>query len=78
MEILPEVVDAVGDDVLILAESGVRRGDDALKLLARGAEGVTSGRALVLGLFAGGPAGVAEMLELMQFEAREVHGAGGL
>ena len=68
MEILPEVVDAVGDDVLILAESGVRRGDDALKLLARGAKGVTSGRALVLGLFAGGPAGVAEMLELMQFE----------
>ena len=68
MEILPEVVDAVGDDVLILAESGVRRGDDVLKLLARGAKGVTSGRALVLGLFAGGPAGVAEMLELMQFE----------
>ena len=64
MEILPEIVDAVGDDVLVLAESGVRRGDDVLKLLAQGAKGVTSGRGLVLGLFAGGPAGVAEMLEL--------------
>ena len=68
MEILPEVVDSVGDDVLVLAESGIRRGDDVLKLLARGAEGVTSGRALVLGLFAGGPAGVAEILELLQAE----------
>ena len=71
MEILPEVVDAVGDDVLILAESGVRRGDDVLKLLARGARGVTSGRALVLGLFANGPAGVAEMLGLMQAELKK-------
>ena len=68
MEILPEIVDAVGDDVLVLAESGVRRGDDVLKLLAQGAKGVTSGRALVLGLFAGGPAGVVEMLELLQAE----------
>ena len=71
MEILPEIVDAVGDDVLVLAESGVRRGDDVLKLLARGAKGVTSGRGLVLGLFAGGPAGVAEMLELLEEELKK-------
>ncbi|MCE2453045.1 MAG: alpha-hydroxy-acid oxidizing protein [Nitrospinae bacterium] len=71
MEILPEVVDAVGDDVLVLAESGVRRGDDVLKLLAQGARGVTSGRALVLGLFAGGPAGVVEILELLQAELKK-------
>ncbi len=68
MEILPEVVDAVGEDVLVLAESGVRRGEDALKLLARGARGVMSGRGLVLGLFADGAAGVAEMLELLNEE----------
>ena len=71
VEILPEIVDAVGDDVLVLAESGVRRGDDVLKLLARGAKGVTSGRGLVLGLFAGGPAGVAEMLELLEEELKK-------
>lgn len=68
MEILPEVCRAVGHDLLVLAESGVRRGEDALKLLARGARGVLAGRGLVLGLFAGGAEGVAQMLELLNEE----------
>ncbi len=68
MEILPEVCREVGDDLLVLAESGVRRGEDALKLLARGARGVLTGRGLVLGLFAGGAEGVAQMLELLNEE----------
>lgn len=68
LEILPEVVREAGDDVLVLAESGVRRGEDVLKLLARGADGVLAGRGLVLGLFAGGAEGVAQMLELLNEE----------
>ena len=68
MEILPEVVRAVGQDIVVLAESGVRRGEDVLKLLARGAHGVLAGRGLVLGLFAGGAEGVARMLALLNEE----------
>jgi len=70
LETLPEVVREVGDDVLVLAESGVRRGEDVLKLLARGAKGALAGRGLVLGLFAGGAEGVARMLELLNEELR--------
>lgn len=70
LETLPEVVREVGDDVLVLAESGVRRGEDVLKLLARGAKGALAGRGLALGLFAGGAEGVARMLELLNEELR--------
>ena len=68
LEILPDVVREVGDDVLILAESGVRRGDDVLKLLARGAKGVLTARGLLLGFFADGADGVAEILRVMHEE----------
>lgn len=70
LEVLPEVAGAVGSDLLVLAESGLRRGEDALKLLARGARGVLMGRGLLVGLFAGGAEGVAEMLELVNQELK--------
>jgi isopentenyl diphosphate isomerase/L-lactate dehydrogenase-like FMN-dependent dehydrogenase len=70
LEILPEVVREVGGDLLILAESGLRRGEDVLKLLARGAQGVLMGRGLLLGLFAGGEEGVTEILQLVNEELK--------
>ncbi len=72
MEILPEIARAVGDDLLVLAGSGVRRGEDAIKLLARGAKGVLMGRGLLPGLFAGGADGVAETLDILNEELRRV------
>lgn len=70
LEILPEIASAVGDDLTVLAGSGVRRGEDALKLLARGARGVLMGRGMLPGLFAGGADGVAEIFDLINGELK--------
>lgn len=59
---LPRVVDAVGDDLTVLADSGVRSGVDVIRLLALGAKGVLLGRAYIYALAAAGEAGVAHLL----------------
>lgn len=61
---LPRVVDAVGDDLTVLADSGVRSGVDGIRLLALGAKGVLLGRAYIYALAAAGEAGVAHLLRL--------------
>lgn len=61
---LPRVVDAVGDDLTVLADSGVRSGVDVIRLLALGAKGVLLGRAYIYALAAAGEAGVAHLLRL--------------
>ncbi|HCM5255408.1 TPA: FMN-dependent L-lactate dehydrogenase LldD [Klebsiella variicola subsp. variicola] len=61
---LPRVVDAVGDDLTVLADSGVRSGVDVIRLLALGAKGVLLGRAYIYALAAEGEAGVAHLLRL--------------
>lgn len=61
---LPWVVDAVGDDLTVLADSGVRSGVDVIRLLALGAKGVLLGRAYIYALAAAGEAGVAHLLRL--------------
>ena len=61
---LPRVVDAVGDDLTVLADSGVRSGVDVIRLLALGAKGVLLGRASIYALAAAGEAGVAHLLRL--------------
>lgn len=61
---LPRVVDAVGDDLTVLADSGVRSGVDVIRLLALGAKGVLLGRAYIYALAASGEAGVAHLLRL--------------
>ncbi len=58
------VVDAVGDDLTVLADSGVRSGVDVIRLLALGAKGVLLGRAYIYALAAAGEAGVAHLLRL--------------
>jgi isopentenyl diphosphate isomerase/L-lactate dehydrogenase-like FMN-dependent dehydrogenase len=62
LDALPAIVDAVGDDLEILLDSGVRTGADVLKALALGADAVFVGRPYLWGLGVGGEAGVLGVL----------------
>jgi isopentenyl diphosphate isomerase/L-lactate dehydrogenase-like FMN-dependent dehydrogenase len=68
LEVLPEIVEAVGGKVPVLFDSGVRRGADALKALALGARAVCLGRVPRWGLGAYGAPGVQRILEILQAE----------
>ncbi len=63
---LPTVVDAVGDQIEVLLDGGVRRGSDVVKALALGARAVMIGRAYLWGLAANGQAGVENVLDLLR------------
>jgi 4-hydroxymandelate oxidase len=68
LDALEEVVDAVDGRVEVLLDGGVRRGTDALKALALGAQAVLIGRAMLWGLAAAGEDGVSDVLRLLQEE----------
>jgi 4-hydroxymandelate oxidase len=68
LEALPEIVDAVGGQLEILTDGGIRRGTDVLKALALGARAVLIGRPVFWGLATGGAAGLAAMVELIRGE----------
>ncbi len=70
IEVLPEIVDAVGGRIPVLVDSGFRRGSDLVKAIALGATAVCLGRAPRWGLGAFGPAGVQRLLEIVQAEFR--------
>jgi heme/flavin dehydrogenase (mycofactocin system) len=63
---LPAIVDAVGDDVEILLDGGIRRGSDVVKALALGARAVMIGRPYLWGLAASGSLGVTNVLEILR------------
>ena len=63
---LPEVVRAVGGQVEVLLDGGVRRGSDVIKALCLGARAVLVGRAYAYGLAAGGEAGVSRAIEILR------------
>lgn len=63
---LPAIADAVGDDVEVLLDGGVRRGSDVVKALALGAKAVMIGRAYLWGLAANGEAGVENVLDILR------------
>ncbi len=65
---LPAIADAVGDDLTVLVDGGVRSGLDVVRMLALGAKGVLLGRAWVYALAAEGEAGVAKLLDLIRKE----------
>lgn len=68
IDALPEIVAAVGGQLSILLDSGVRRGSDVVKALALGADGVMIGRATLYGLAAAGEPGVTRAIELLGSE----------
>jgi isopentenyl diphosphate isomerase/L-lactate dehydrogenase-like FMN-dependent dehydrogenase len=71
LPVLPEIVDAVGDEIEVLMDSGVRRGVDVVKALALGAKAVLLGRGYVYPLLAAGEPGVRHMLELFRQQIDE-------
>jgi L-lactate dehydrogenase (cytochrome) len=66
IRLLPGVVDAVGDQIEVLMDGGIRRGSDVVKALALGARAVLIGRAYLWGMAANGEAGVSNVLQLLR------------
>jgi len=65
---LPKIADAVGSDVELMFDGGIRTGADALRALALGARACMIGRAYIYGLGAGGQAGVAKAIDILEKE----------
>jgi isopentenyl diphosphate isomerase/L-lactate dehydrogenase-like FMN-dependent dehydrogenase len=63
---LPAIADAVGHEVEVLLDGGIRRGGDVVKALALGARSVMIGRAYLWGLAANGQAGVENVLDILR------------
>ena len=65
---LPSILEAVGDQVEVHLDGGIRSGQDVLKAMAMGAKGTYIGRAYIYGLGAMGEAGVTEALNVIHRE----------
>src|SRR5437764_149859 len=65
---LPKVADAVGGDIEVMFDGGIRTGADVLRALALGARSCMIGRSYIYGLGAGGEAGVAKAIEVLGTE----------
>lgn len=68
--LLPEIRDAIGDDLILIVDGGIETGFDAFKALALGADLVTVGKPLMEPLKEKGPEGVYEVLKKMTGELR--------
>jgi pre-mycofactocin synthase len=66
IRVLPAIAEAVGDQVEVLLDGGIRRGSDVVKALALGARAVMIGRAYLWGLAANGQAGVENVLDILR------------
>ena len=63
---LAPVAQAVGDQIEVVMDGGIRRGSDVVKALALGARAVMIGRAYLWGLAANGQAGVENVLDILR------------
>ncbi len=72
LELVAPVADAVGGEIEIICDGGVRRGGDIVKAVALGATACMAGRAYLYGLGAAGERGVAHVLELLESDVRRV------
>jgi isopentenyl diphosphate isomerase/L-lactate dehydrogenase-like FMN-dependent dehydrogenase len=78
IEVLPEIVDAVGSRTTVIVDSGFRRGSDIIKGIALGAKAVLVGRGTLYGTAAGGEAGAARALEIYREEIDRVMALTGV
>ncbi|MBT0772491.1 mycofactocin biosynthesis FMN-dependent deaminase MftD [Kineosporia sp. J2-2] len=63
---LPAIAEAVGDDIEVVLDGGIRRGSDVVKAVALGARAVMIGRAYLWGLAANGQAGVENVIDILR------------
>lgn len=75
---LPAIAAAIGAQIPVLVDGGVRNGLDVVRMLALGAHGVLLGRAWAYALGAAGGAGVARLLEIIEAEIRVAMALGGV
>jgi L-lactate dehydrogenase (cytochrome) len=68
IDMLPRIVDAVGDKIEVHVDGGIRTGQDIFKAVAMGAKSTYIGRAFIYGLGAMGQAGVAKALDILSGE----------
>ena len=68
ISMLPRIADAVGSQIEVMFDGGIRTGQDVLRALALGARSCLIGRAYIFGLAAGGQAGVARAIEIIRNE----------
>ncbi|PWE41595.1 FMN-dependent L-lactate dehydrogenase LldD [Pseudomonas prosekii] len=66
----PPIMQAIGDDLTVLVDSGIRSGLDVVRMLALGAKGVLLGRSMAYALAADGQRGVENMLDIFAREMR--------
>ena len=66
IRVLPSIAGAVGDQIEVVLDGGVRRGSDVVKAVALGARSVMIGRAYLWGLAANGQAGVENVLDVLR------------
>jgi L-lactate dehydrogenase (cytochrome) len=78
IEVLPEIVDAVGSKTEVMFDGGIRSGQDVMRALALGAKSCMIGRAYAYGLGAGGQAGVAKAIDLIAKELTTTMGLCGV
>jgi isopentenyl diphosphate isomerase/L-lactate dehydrogenase-like FMN-dependent dehydrogenase len=77
LDMLPEIVKAVGDRCTVMLDSGIRRGSDIVKALALGARMVLVGRATLYGTACGGQAGAARAIQILAGEMERTFGYVG-
>jgi isopentenyl diphosphate isomerase/L-lactate dehydrogenase-like FMN-dependent dehydrogenase len=72
LDMLPEVVDAVGKRMTVIVDGGFRRGSDIVKAMALGAHAVLIGRATLYGVAAAGEAGAVRAIDILREETDRV------
>ncbi|MFZ5732251.1 MAG: alpha-hydroxy acid oxidase [Pseudomonadota bacterium] len=78
ISMVPDIVSAVGNQIEVMMDGGVRTGQDVMRALALGAKSCMIGRSYIYGLGAGGEAGVMKAVECISNELRTTMGLCGV